>query len=273
MLDAHRQAGFALRLDWGVHGADAIAEGCAVAVVVDVLSFTTAVTVAADRGVAVWPYPWGDDGARAFAARHDAVLAVGRSWAGPGDVSLSPRSIRRAPALRRLVLPSPNGSTISARLAERAPDVVAASLRNRRAVATWLLGRATAQPDLRVAVICAGERWPDGALRPAVEDLWGAGALVALLVDAGWPRVAPEAVAAAAAFDGCVARRTGPADTALADALGACAGGRELIDAGHPDDVAVAAELDRSSAVPVLRDGAFVPAQPEGQRRRPRDCT
>ncbi len=259
MLDAHRQAGSALRLDWGVRGADAIADGCAVAVVVDVLSFTTAVTVAADRGVAVWPYPWGDDGARALAATHDAVLAVGRSRAGPGDVSLSPPSIRRAPALRRLVLPSPNGSTISARLAERAPDVVAASLRNRRAVATWLLDRSTADPDLRVAVICAGERWPDGTLRPAVEDLWGAGALVAPLIEAGWPCIAPEAVAAAAAFDGCLGRRAGSADDTTAGALRACAGGRELVDAGHPDDVAVAAELDRSHTVPVLRDGAFVP--------------
>ncbi len=273
MLDAHRQAGSALRLDWGVRGADAIADGCAVAVVVDVLSFTTAVTVAADRGVAVWPYPWGDDGARALAATHDAVLAVGRSRAGPGDVSLSPPSIRRAPALRRLVLPSPNGSTISARLAERAPDVVAASLRNRRAVATWLLDRAAADPDLRVAVVCAGERWSDGALRPAVEDLWGAGAVVALLVEAGWPRVAPEALAAAAAFDGCVAGRADRVDDGLADALGACASGRELIDAGHPDDVAVAAELDTGIAVPVLRDGAFVPGQPGGPGRRPRDCT
>jgi 2-phosphosulfolactate phosphatase len=146
------------------------------------------------------------------------------------------------------VLPSPNGSTISARLAGRVPVVVAASLRNRRAVATWLLDRSTADPDLRVAMICAGERWPDGSLRPAVEDLWGAGALVAQLD--GWPDVAPEAAAAAAAF--------GAAAGGVAAALRACASGRELIDAGHPDDVDVAAELDASSSVPVLRDGAFV---------------
>jgi hypothetical protein len=31
-----------------------------------------------------------------------------------------------------------------------------------------------------------------------------------------------------------------------------------LIDAGYPGDVDVAAELDASASVPVLRDGTFV---------------
>ena len=243
MLDAHRQTGSALRLDWGPTGAEAITSGCDVAVVVDVLSFTTTVTVAADRGAAVLPYPWDDvDGARALAAAHGATLAVGRSAAGPGDVSLSPPSVRAARDLHRLVLPSPNGSTISARLAATAPTVVAVSLRNRRAAAEWLRTHGAA----RVAVVCAGERWPDGSLRPAVEDLWGAGALVDLLrLDA-----APESLAAAAAF------RAVQDD--VRGALRACASGRELVDAGYPGDVDIAAELDASTAVPVLRDGAFV---------------
>jgi 2-phosphosulfolactate phosphatase len=253
MLDAHRQTPYALRLDWGLTGARAISRGCDVAVVVDVLSFTTTVTVAADRGADVLPYSWGDDdGARAVAEAHDATLAVGRSRARHGDVSLSPPSVRAAPELRRLVLPSPNGSTISAALAAEVPAVVAMSLRNRRAVADRLSAR-----DTTVAVICAGERWPDGSLRPAVEDLWGAGALVDLLDERN---IAPEAVAAAAAFRGV--------QDDVRGALRACASGRELIDAGHPGDVDVAAELDGSAAVPVLRDGVFV-----AQCRRPRVWT
>jgi 2-phosphosulfolactate phosphatase len=243
VLDAHRQTGYALRLEWGPTGAAAISGGCDVAVVVDVLSFTTTVTVAADRGAAVLPYRWDDDGARAFADEQGATLAVGRSRAGPADVSLSPPSVRAACDLHRLVLPLPNGSTISAGLAAEVPTVVAASLRNRRAVADWL----RAQVGLRVAVICAGERWPDGSLRPAVEDLWGAGALVDLLDRSD---AAPEVDAAAAAF------RAVQGDVRAA--LRACASGRELIEAGHPGDVDVAAELDASGSVPVLRDGAFV---------------
>jgi 2-phosphosulfolactate phosphatase len=247
VLDAHRQTTFALRLEWGPTGATAVGPGCAVAVVVDVLSFTTTVTVAADRGIAVLPHRWeNDDAARVVAVANDAVLAAGRSRARPGQVSLSPGTVRRAHDLRRLVLPSPNGSTISAGLAREVPVVVAVSLRNRHAVAAWLLDRYAAN---HVAVICSGERWPDGTLRPAVEDLWGAGALVDVLVAGGWRDAAPEAVAAAAAF------------RAVQDDVGAalrtCASGRELIDAGYPDDVEIAAELDRSASVPVLRDGAF----------------
>ena len=248
MLVAHRQTDAALRLEWGPTGAEAVGPGCPVGVVVDVLSFTTTVTVAADRGIPVLPYRWSDEaGAQSLATAQGATLAVGRSRAGPGAVSLSPRTVRTAPDLRRLVLPSPNGATVALRLAQYTPEVVAVSLRNRRAVAAWLLGCRAERPDLRVAVICAGERWPDGGLRPAVEDLWGAGALVALLQDGGWPDVAPEAAAAAGSV---------PGD--LGSALRACASGRELIDAGYADDVDTAAELDGSRSVPVLRDGAFV---------------
>ena len=249
MLDAHRQTDFALRLDWGPTGAGAISSACDVAVVVDVLSFTTTVTVAADRGVGVLPYRWGDDGgARAVADAHGATLAVGRSRARHGEVSLSPLSARAARDLHRLVLPSPNGATISARLGTEVPAVVAVSLRNRCAAAEWLLARC-APDDLRVALVCAGERWPDGTLRPAVEDLWGAGALADLLLQRGWRDVAPEAAAAAVAF------RAVQGDVRAA--LRASASGRELIDAGYSGDVDVAAELDAGAAVPVLRDGTF----------------
>jgi 2-phosphosulfolactate phosphatase len=174
----HRQPGFSLRLDWGSTGATAVSAGCDVAVVVDVLSFTTTLTVAADRGTIVFPYPWRDESAVRYADERDAVLAVGRSQAIDGQVSLSSATIRAADDLPRLVLPSPNGSAISFQLAQSANSVIGVSLRNRRAAAHWLLRRRESTPNLAVAIIAAGERWSDGSLRPAVEDLWGAGALV-----------------------------------------------------------------------------------------------
>jgi 2-phosphosulfolactate phosphatase len=238
-------------MDWGVVGADAVSEGVDVAVVIDVLSFTTTLSVAADRGVTVFPYQWRDAGAQAFASRHSAVLAVGRSQAGPGQVSLSPQTVRTAPDLARLVLPSPNGSSISARLDAGQSTVIGVSLRNRRAAADWLLQLRATSSRLCIAVVAAGERWPDDTLRPAVEDLWGAGALIADLVDRGWDGASPEALAARAAYLAIT--------DDLHNALHTCAGGRELSAIGFADDVDTASELDGSRSLPILRGDAFEP--------------
>ncbi|MEJ8280808.1 hypothetical protein [Pseudonocardia spirodelae] len=110
-------------------------------------------------------------------------------------MSLSPGTVRAAAEPHRLVLPSPDGSTIAA----AAPGtVLGMSLRNRSAAAGVLLG-------------------------PATDPL------------------------------------------AL---LRSCPSGRELVDGGWGDDVAVAAELDGSTALPLLTGGVFVPAadRPAGGR-------
>src|SRR5664279_979536 len=88
------QSGFGIRFEWGVQGALAVAPGAAAVVVVDVLSFTTTLTVAIDAGIEVFPYPLRDVSAAAFAASRGAVLAVGRREAGSTGVSLSPVSVR-----------------------------------------------------------------------------------------------------------------------------------------------------------------------------------
>lgn len=236
-------------LEWGPSGAAALAPGCDVAVVVDVLTFSTTVSVAADGGMRVVPYRWADDSAADEARRRGAALAVSREAARDGDVSLSPATFRRIPAAdgpRTVVLPSPNGSTICAVLAEAGLEVVVASLRNRRAVAAWLARRGG-----RVLVVPAGERWPDDTLRPAIEDLWGAGAVVAdLLAEPAGAQASDEARAAAAAYR--------LVDGRLAAALAACSSGQELIGRGYAPDVAIAAELDASESVPRLVDGVLV---------------
>lgn len=246
---AHRQASSRVGFEWGPTGARALGHST-YAVVVDVLSFTTTLTVAAERGITVWPFPWKDERATAFAADRDAVLAVGRLEAGregaPG-VSLSPAAMSRVADVERIVLPSPNGSTIAALLADSGAVVVGASLRNASAVAGWLAARL--MPADSVAVIAGGERWPDGTLRPAVEDLWGAGAVIAAMLERGVAGESPEARVAADAFRAVLPR--------LAEDLLGCASGQELVDAGFADDVRIAAELDASAVVPVLTDGAF----------------
>ncbi|MFC7495666.1 MULTISPECIES: 2-phosphosulfolactate phosphatase [unclassified Nocardioides] len=241
MKPVHRQATYDVRLEWGPTGAAAVA--APVTVVVDVLSFTTTLTVAVERGITVHPFRWKDERAAAYAAERDAVLATGRSRRE--GVSLSPVSVREAVGVERLVLPSPNGSAISFGLADAGASVVGASLRNRSAVARWLVDRPGP-----VAVVAAGERWEDGSLRPAVEDLWGAGAVVAALVALGVDGLSPEARVAEQAFRAVEPR--------LAEELYACASGRELVEIGFAGDVALAAELDASDVVPVLQGDAFV---------------
>ena len=249
-MSDHGQAGYRIRFDWGLTGARALVADARpgdVSVVVDVLSFTTSLTVAVEQGIAVYPFPWAADEAPAYAEQRGAVLARGRrAGLAEGSVSLSPASFEGAAGIERVVLPSPNGSTIAFALAESGVSVIGACLRNAGAVARWVAGTGGA-----VRVIAAGERWPDGSLRPAVEDLWGAGAVLAAL---GALRrqegVSPEARAAAAAYD--VVRDE--LETALPDS----AGGRELVSAGFARDVEIAAAADVSSVVPVLHGEAFV---------------
>ena len=248
MDQAHRQRSYAVRVDWGLDGAMAIAQGAHVAVVVDVLSFTTTLSVALDVGTAVLPYRWDDASAAAFAQEQDATLAAGRSTAGPGQISLSPVTLRTAPAPDRLVLPSPNGSTICWYVAAVTPVCLGASLRNATAVCDWLASQH--KPGVTtVAVVAAGERWPGAGLRPAVEDLWGAGLVVDQLVRRGWAGLSPEAAAARAAW-------LAAADL-VPEALLGCASGRELDDRGYRTDVEIAAEIDSSRSVPLLRGRTF----------------
>lgn len=234
--------GARLHCDWGLAGALGADHG--IVVIVDVLSFCTTVSVALDRGIQVYPYRWADERAEGYAEQLSAVLARGRRHRG---ISLSPASVRSSEGINRLVLPSPNGATITAELAGRGSEVVAGCLRNAGAVGRWIRARLDQDSAVTVSVIAAGERWPDGSLRPAVEDLWGAGTVLAAI--GADLTASPEARAAVAAY-----RDAAPE---LAAGLRDCASGRELIGYGFGDDVGIAAELDRSAIVPVLRDGCF----------------
>jgi 2-phosphosulfolactate phosphatase len=239
-----RQLPYSVRFEWGLDGARAIVPHADLAVVVDVLSFTTCVSVAVDRGATVYPYAWRDAAASEFATHRGAVLAGPRNSEG---LSLSPSSIRHARTLERVVLPSPNGSALSHELAGSARQVVAVCLRNAAATADWV--HSSLPEDAVIAVIAAGEKWTNGSLRPALEDELGAGAFIAGLAAAGRRNLSPEAESAAAAFDA--------AEPRLGAILRGCSSGRELVDRGFAADVALAAELDSSPVVALLQDGAF----------------
>ena len=226
--------------EWGLAGLLALREHAAVLVVVDVLSFSTAMDVAVGRGAAVLPSPSGRPAAaRAEAARRGAVLAVRR---GEPGFSLSPSSLAALPSGLRLLLPSPNGSRLSR--AGGGVPVLAGCLRNAAAVARAALHLAGGG---QVGVVPAGEHWPDGSLRPAVEDLLGAGAVLhGMGLD-----LCPEAQVARDAY-----RAAGREVAAM---VRAGRSGQELIGRGFAGDVDLAVQEGCSPAAPLLQDGLFQP--------------
>ncbi len=240
-----RQHGCDVRCEWGAHAVATLGE-CRTLVVVDVLTSTSCISIAVSRGATVLPYRWRDGSAEAFAKARGALLAGPRG----SQYSLSPGSVMALPRGARLVLPSPNGATISFDAAGHA-RVIAGCLRNRAAVAAHL-----ARAERPIGIVAAGERWPDDALRPALEDLVGAGAIVAALEGTR----SPEAAAAAAVFAEFATR--------LPATLGGCASGRELIERGYPQDIELASMLDVDAAVPELIDGAFTVAREAGVAAR-----
>ena len=231
------QAEYEARCEWGLQGLLHLAPISDAVVIVDVLSFSTAVDIAVANGAFVLPYRWNDASAQQFAGERHALLASAHH--SQASYSLSPASLRAIPSGKALVLPSPNGSTLC--LEVTGVPTFTACLRNAAAVAAHLSGRA-----LRVAVIPAGERWHDDSLRPCLEDWVGAGAVLASLHG----RRSPEAELAVAAFERF--RHD------LAGVLSHCGSGRELVERGSRCDIELASEYAVSSAVPILAKDRLV---------------
>ena len=229
------QSEFEIRCEWGRQGASLLAPISDLLIIVDVLSFSTAVEIATARGAVIYPYRWRDETAHGFAGSVSAEVADRKNKNG---YSLSPASLLTVPAGARLVLPSPNGSEIS--LSTGSTLTMAGCLRNCRAVAEFAMSRGR-----KIAVIPAGERWEDGSLRPCLEDLVGAGAIIRHLRG----RRSPEAGLAVAAFES--------SSSMLLETIKSCGSGKEKLLRGEEQDLRLASALDASGCVPVLADGAY----------------
>jgi 2-phosphosulfolactate phosphatase len=236
------QSGASVRVEWGAAAVERLGPDVDGVVVVDVMSFSTSVAVAVARGAYVYPYAWRDASALAYARGLGAeVAAIDRRLAD--GWSLSPTSLTSAPSGLKLVLPSPNGSAIAFKAREQGIAVFCGGLRNARATARACAGFA------RLLVVACGERWPDGSLRPALEDLVGAGAIVAAL---GRDDVSAEARAAALLHASLGEQRR----ATLAD----CASARELVERGFSADVELCVHEDASDVAARLVQDCFVAA-------------
>lgn len=233
------QGAFDIRCEWGGEGLSALLPGSRAVVIVDVLSFSTSVDIAVGNGAIVYPYRNRDHTAADYARSRNALLANATREFEDGGYSLSPSSLVDIPAGTALVLPSLNGSTLS--LSTGDVPTFAGSLRNASALASVLQHYETG-----ISIIPAGERWKEQQiLRPAFEDLLGAGAIIHALKGTR----SPEAETAAAVFGACRDN--------LASLLHASGSGKELIGREYEEDVRLAAVLDASNSVPVLKGEAY----------------
>lgn len=240
---------FRCRLEWGRRGArDAAARGDAL-ILVDTLSFSTAVATAVSRGASVYACA-SDDDAQARADELGALCAVRRPEVPErGPYSLSPVTLTALSPGDRLVIKSLNGATC-VRLAEGVPILFVAALVNASAVAAaadaWLQ-----RGDGDLTIVACGERWEDadedGPLRVALEDYLAAGSVLAAVLEAS---KSPEARACQAAFNELRGE--------LREILWECGSGQELREMGFEKDVHFAAQLDRFDVVPILQDGWLV---------------
>jgi 2-phosphosulfolactate phosphatase len=229
------QSGFNIRCEWGREGLQALLDSSDLIIVVDVLSFSTCVDIATSRNAVIIPYPFNTDGVEAFAFEKNAIVAKKRS--SLEGYSLSPKSLLNIDTDFRLVLPSPNGSTVS--LAAMGKPVVAGCIRNAMAVAQYASAFSSS------AIIPCGERWKDGSLRPAFEDLLGAGAIISGISGTK----SPEAQLAQAVFE--------KFQHELERQIMQCSSGRELTERGYINDVILASSLNVSSTVPELIEGEY----------------
>lgn len=243
------QDGFDVRFEWGRRGAYEAGRRGDVVIIVDVLSFSTAVVAAVDRGTAIIPFRHGDPEAAAAEAARLGVAITPTGFPDGARRALSPVRFAETPRKDAELLCSPNGATCVG-LAADGGEVLVGCLRNPTAVARAARALAT-EEERAITVVACGERWPtpveataDG-LRPALEDHLGAGAILTALGGEG----SPEAVTAAAVFAAHRSR--------IRLTLTECISGRELVERGYADDVHYAAMLDASDVAPRLVGDRF----------------
>lgn len=232
------QSEFDLRCEWGQQGVTQLACVSDVVVIVDILSFSTCVEIATNNGATIFPYQWKDRSAQDYAKSVQAELASSKRTSNNG-YSLSPTSLTKITAGTKLVLPSPNGSFLTLRTGTT--PTLAGCLRNCEAVAQFAQTYGS-----QIAVIPAGEMWEDGSLRPAFEDLIGAGAILSYLNGS----LSPEAEAAVAMFHAF--------KKDVLAYLKKCSSGKELIARGFESDVELAGAINISNCVPLFTHSAYV---------------
>ncbi|MEP7376640.1 MAG: 2-phosphosulfolactate phosphatase [Chitinophagaceae bacterium] len=233
------QQEFDIRLEWGLRGVEELSPLSDVIIIVDVLSFSTCVDIATDKGALIFPYRWKDDETVIqYAKSINAEIADFKRKFSNG-FSLSPTSLLDIKCNTRLVLPSPNGSALT--LSTNYTPTICGCLRNAKAVADYAM-----KIGKKISIIPAGERWGDNTIRVAFEDLLGAGSIISFLKGS----LSPESKSSLAVFNSSKSQ--------ILTEVKKCSSGKELIERGFVQDLELACDLNTSINVPILKEGHYV---------------
>lgn len=241
-------SGVQVHLEWGPTGAALAAEQGDLIVIIDVLSFSTSITLTAHRAAVALAYSAeeieGLGGRGAISERFDADIVAKTRLPPKGEFSLSPASLVDLPSGRRLIFTSLNGAAcVAASVA--APEVLIGCLLNGGAAADLVASRLGQGLTDRCTLIACGERWSSTAKlngwRPCIEDHLGAGAIAARLLAKGLS-LSPEAALATSAYEAM--------KRSLPQVLSQSVSGRELVSKGFRTDVDLAANTNTVDVVP-----------------------
>jgi 2-phosphosulfolactate phosphatase len=260
----YEQSDYNIKCEWGIQGVDALKDVTDVFIIVDILSFSSCIDIAVGRGAIVYPHYKRDEETIAFAKQLGAELAVSKKDDPEGkQYSLLLSTLMNIPSGTRLVLPSPNGSSISFAVNDK--PLICGCLRNAKSVAEYAL-----KNYKRISVIPAGEKWEDGSLRPSLEDMIGSGAIISYLKGS----LSPESLVMLSVYntlknninDLLRDSSSGKEHKTIFDyfkhnitgALKNSISGKELIERGFEKDIEIASEINVSNCVPVMVKGGFV---------------
>lgn len=244
----YQQTDYRVRLEWGCYGARSAAARGDIVVVVDTLSFSSAVVTAANHGAIIYPSTDNEDQAE-IASRVLAVKAVPRNDVpSRGRFSLSPETYLNIESDTCVVLVSPHGATCC-RNAQNAENLFVGSLLNAEATGK-AVSRLMNVSGLDVTLVASGETWHEPMegveLRFAIEDFVAAGAILSCITHDKSPE-AQVCEAASASVENYL-------DEIIWDSIS----GRELRNAGFQHDVTYSAQLNMYGTVVIMDNERLV---------------
>ncbi len=226
-----------IHCEWGIEGVNNFSIENDIAIIVDILSFSTCVDIALSRNAAIYPYNFKDETVKEYAKANKAVAAsLTRSKT---DFSLSPSSYLSIQKGTKVVLPSPNGSELS--FSSVSGITLCACLRNYKDVAEYAKSISG-----NIIVVPAGEKWENGSMRFAIEDYLGAGAVLSELDG----EFSAEAELAKEIFMNVKPK--------LKDIIQKSISAKELIERGFTEDVELALKLNVGESMPKLINNCYV---------------